>query len=134
MSLEMRGSVLVLKGQPENGKQLFAWAVRDEQQLGYREPPHYIRPVGEAEGAALLAVQDWAGATAAYKDALAERPHSGFPLFGLAMSSEGAGDVTAAVAAYGEFLVAWRDADAGLPERLHAQAYLADHQRLPIAR
>jgi tetratricopeptide (TPR) repeat protein len=129
MSLEMRGSLLVLKGRLQEGKQLFESANREERQLGYREPPHYIRPVGEAEGAALRAVQDWAGATAAYKDALAERPHSGFPLFGLAMSSEGAGDVPAAVAAYGEFLVAWKNGDAGSPERLHAQAYLAEHQR-----
>jgi hypothetical protein len=129
MSLEMRGSVLLLKGQREEGKQLFEWAEREERQLGYREPPHYIRPVGEAEGAALLVVQDWTGAMTAYQDALAERPHSGFPLFGLALSSEGAGDVAAAVAAYGEFLVAWRDGDAGAPERLHAQAYLAEHQR-----
>jgi predicted TPR repeat methyltransferase len=96
--------------------------------LGYREPPHYIRPVGEAEGAALLAVGDWLGAAAAYKDALAERPHSGFPLFGLAMSREGAGDVPAAIAGYGEFLTAWKDADADSAPRRHAQEYLAGHQ------
>jgi tetratricopeptide (TPR) repeat protein len=128
MSLEMRGSVLVLKGKLQEGKQLFESANQEERRLGYREPPHYIRPVGEAEGAALVAVRDWAGATAAYKDALAERPHSGFPLFGLAMSSEGSGDVPAAVAAYGEFLLAWKDGDAGSSARLHAQAYLAEHQ------
>lgn len=128
MALELRGSVLVLKGDVEQGKQLFAWATREERILGYREPPHYIRPVGEAEGEALLAARDWPGATAAYRDALSERPHSGFPLLGLARSSEGAGDVSAAVSAYKEFLMAWQDADAGLQDRRHAQAYLAAHK------
>lgn len=133
MSLEMRGSVLLLKGKTDEGKQLFASAEREERQLGYREPPQYIRPVGESEGAALLAIHDWSGARAAYAEALAERPHSGFALFGLAMCSEGAGDVTAAAAAYREFLVAWRDADSGSPENAHAEAYLTAHKEQLIA-
>ncbi len=42
-----------------------------------------------------------------------ERPRSGFALYGIAMSSERAGDVRAAVSQYGDFLAAWKDADRG---------------------
>lgn len=34
-----------------------ARAAKDEKALGYREPPIYIRPVGETEGAAMLSAQ-----------------------------------------------------------------------------
>jgi tetratricopeptide (TPR) repeat protein len=128
MSLELRGSVLLLKKQPAEGGALFQQAADSEKALGYREPPEYIRPVGETYGAALLAAQDWPGARAAYQAALAERPHSGFPLFGIARSHEGAGDIPAAVAAYGEFLEAWKNADAGSPEIAHARAYVSEHR------
>jgi predicted TPR repeat methyltransferase len=84
--------------------------------------------VGEAEAAALLAAQDWTNALAAYQSALVERPRSGFPLFGIAMSHERAGNVPAAVAAYTEFMEAWKNADAGLPQLTHAQSYLAEHR------
>ena len=128
MSLELHGSVLLLKGQPEEGRTLFTQAAELEKGQGYREPPQYIRPVGEAQAAALLAANDWANARVAYQAALAERPRSGFPLFGIAMTHEHAGDVPAAVAAYTEFMQAWKDADAGLPQLVHAQAYLTEHR------
>ena len=128
MSLELHGSVLLLKGQHAEGRMIFTQAAEQEKALGYREPPQSIRPVGEAEAAALLAAQDWSDALTAYKAALGERPRSGFPLFGIAMSHERAGDVLAAVAAYTEFMGAWKDADADLPQLAHAQSYLAEHR------
>ncbi len=128
MSLELRGSLLLLKKQSEESGMLFTQAAKQEQELGYREPPNFIRPAREAEGAALLAAQDWTGATTAYKSALAERPRSGFPLFAIAMSYEGAGDIAAAMVAYGEFLEAWKEADAESPEVAHAQAFRAEHR------
>jgi hypothetical protein len=81
MSLELRAGVLVAKNLTDNAKKLYAQAEREEKALGYREPPIYIRPVGESEGAAFMAASDWIDAKAAYKEALVERPRSGFPLY-----------------------------------------------------
>jgi tetratricopeptide (TPR) repeat protein len=127
MSLELRGSVLAAKGKADEAKALFATAAKEQKALGYREPPNYIRPVGEAEGAAMLGAGKWADAKAAFERALVDRPHSGFALYGAAVASERAGDEKAAVKTYAEFLSAWKDADAGLSQLAHARAYVAAH-------
>ena len=44
-------------------KTLFDEAAHEEKHLGYREPPAYIRPVGETEGAVLLRAGDAEGHT-----------------------------------------------------------------------
>lgn len=125
MSLELRGAILVEQKRLAEGKALFAQAAGEEKKLGYREPPVYIRPVGEAEGGALLRAKEYADAHTAYVAALVERPESGFALYGMARSSEGAGDVSAARAEYARFLAAWRNADSNAAEVAHARAYLA---------
>ena len=127
MSAELRGSVLAAQGKPSEAKGLFAKAAQEEKELGYREPPSYIRPVGETEGAAMLAAGDWAAARTAYQQALQERPRSGFALYGMAASSEKAGDWAAAGKEYADFLAAWKNADPILPQLAHARAYLAGH-------
>ena len=128
MSLELRGGLLAAKNQITEAKKLFAQAAQEEKALGYREPPGYIRPVAEAEAAALLSAGDFAGAKDAFQKALAARPKSGFPLFGIAFTSEHAGDAKAAASAYNDFLAAWKDADSDLAQLSHARAYLAQHQ------
>ena len=128
MSLELRGSLLAAQGKTEDAKALFASAAREEKALGYREPPNYIRPVGESEGAAMLAVRKWADAKAAFERALVERPHSGFALYGIALASEQSGDREAAVKTYADFLTAWKEADSGLSQIAHAGGYLAAHR------
>lgn len=125
MSLELRGAILAAQKQLPEAKALFAEAAREEKQLGYREPPIFIRPVGETEGDVLLRAGDYAGAHEAYAAALVERPKSGFGLYGMARSSEGAGDSAKARAEYTEFLTAWKDADTEMPELAHAREYLA---------
>ncbi|HKW57869.1 MAG TPA: hypothetical protein VJN42_10980 [Candidatus Acidoferrum sp.] len=127
MSLELRAAILVQKKETERGKQLFAQAAKEERALGYHEPPAYIRPVAEAEAAAFLTVSDWADAKSAYKEALAERPLSGFPLYGIALASEQSGDSQAAAADYERFLSAWKSADSTLPQITHARAYVSAH-------
>ncbi|HEY6185643.1 MAG TPA: tetratricopeptide repeat protein [Terriglobales bacterium] len=127
MSLELRAGLFVAKKLNDEAKKLYAQAAREEKALGYHEPPAYIRPVGEAEAAAFMAAGNWADAKAAYKDALVDRPRSGFPLYGIAMASEQASDITAASAEYKDFLSAWKSADSNLPQVTHAHDYLASH-------
>jgi tetratricopeptide (TPR) repeat protein len=134
MSLELRAGLLMARKQADEAKKLFAQAAQQEKTLGYHEPPSYIRPVGETEAAALLAAEGWTDAKAAYRKALVERPRSGFPLYGVAMSSEQAGDVKAAAAEYAEFMAAWKDADPELPQLAHARAYLAEHEQVATRR
>jgi hypothetical protein len=127
MSLELRASLITAQGNRAGAKKLFLSAAQQEKALGYREPPTYIRPVGETEAVAMIAVHDWKAAKDAYKEALLERPRSGFALYGIAISSENAGDAGAATKGYSDFLAAWKDADHALPQMTHARAYLAGH-------
>jgi tetratricopeptide (TPR) repeat protein len=127
MSLELRAGLLMAKKLSDDAKKLYAQAAREEKALGYREPPAYVRPVGETEAAAFMAASDWSGAKSAYKEALVERPRSGFPLYGIAMASEQAADIAAATAGYADFLAAWKSADSDLPQLAHARSYLASH-------
>jgi tetratricopeptide (TPR) repeat protein len=125
-SLELRAGVVLLQGDPEAAKKAYALAIAAEKKLGYHEPPLYIRPVAETEADALLRVKDYAGARAAYEAALAERPKSGFELYGIAHADELAGNSAAAQSEYREFLKAWPSADAKLPEVAHAHQALGD--------
>jgi tetratricopeptide (TPR) repeat protein len=130
MSLELRASILAAQKQTAEAKSTFDDAAREEKDLGYHEPPYYIRPVTETEAAALVAAGDFPGATAAYQKALVARPRSGFSLYGIALCAEKSGDSTAAAETYADFLRAWKDADPNLAQIAHARAFLADH---PIA-
>jgi hypothetical protein len=78
----------------------------------------------------MLAAEDWTGARAAYEKALVERPKSGFPLYGIALSSERAGDLKSAAAEYREFIASWQDADRDRAELTHAREYLAGQTAL----
>ena len=134
MSLELEASVLTTEGKVTDAKAMFAQAAEAEKKLGYREPPLYIRPVGETEGAAMLAAGDWAAAKAAYARALVERLHSGLGLFGLALSDEKAGENAEAAETYAAFLAAWNTADAALPQLEHARRFLSAHSASVPAR
>jgi tetratricopeptide (TPR) repeat protein len=125
MSLELRASILAGQKKLPEARELFAQASREEKQLGYHEPPNYIRPVEETEGLALLRANDAAGAHDAYVEALKQRPNSGFALYGMARSSEAQHKTDVARDEYVKFLDAWRDGDSGNPELAHAHEYLA---------
>jgi tetratricopeptide (TPR) repeat protein len=127
MQQEPRGSLLAAQGKATDAHAMFDKAAQAEKALGYREPPGYIRPVGETEAAAMLALNHWTDARAAYEQALLERPRSGFALYGLALCSEKSGDTKAAAKEYADFLTAWKDADPTLPEITHAKTWLAAH-------
>jgi tetratricopeptide (TPR) repeat protein len=125
MSLELRASILAAQEKLPEAKALFAQAAKEENKLGYREPPAFIRPVGETEGAVLLRAGDAAGAHAAYAAALKERPNSGFSLYGMAQASEAADNTAVAREEYTKFLAAWKNSDASRPEISHAHAWLS---------
>jgi tetratricopeptide (TPR) repeat protein len=124
-SLELRAGIMAGKGKLDDAKKLYSDARYEEKQLGYHEPPMYIRPVGETEAAALVKAKDYAGATEAYKAALKERPNSGFGLYGLARVKELSGDASGAREGYQAFLKAWPAADSALPEISHARKVVA---------
>jgi hypothetical protein len=126
MSLELRASVASAQGKATDAHDLFTKAQDAERNLGYAEPPRYIRPVGEAEAAAMMSASDWPDARAAFENALKERPKSGFALYGIALTSEKTGNREAALKEYAEFLSAWKDADPDLPQIRHAKAYIAN--------
>ncbi len=129
-SLELRAGILLGDKMPEAAKKLYAEAAKAEKDLGYREPPFYVRPVGETEGAALTTAGDYTAAITAYRSALEERPNSGFALYGLARAEQLAGNATAAHRDYTAFLQAWSAADPTLPEL--AQARLALNGTVPL--
>jgi len=123
-SMELHAGVLAGQGNLPEARKEFTAADAAEKKLGYHEPPFYIRPVSENEAVALIRAKDYAGAKAAYEDALKERPNSGFALYGLAHVRELSGDAAGARSAYEAFLKAWSAADASLPEVLHAHQVL----------
>ena len=125
MSLELRATILAAQKRVPEAKKLFDQATLEESALGYREPPTYIRPVGETAGLVLLQAGDFAGAHAAFVTALKERPKSGFGLYGMARSSEAAGNTALARAEYAQFLDAWKSGDASNPDLAHARNYMA---------
>ena len=124
LSLELRGAILVDQKKIPEAQKLFEQARHDEKDLGYREPPAFIRPVAEQEAELMMAAGENKAATEAWKHALEDRPRSGFPLYGLAQTAEKEGDTQRATAEYQEFLSAWKTADADLPEVAHAKQWL----------
>ena len=134
MSLELRAGLLMANKQMEEAKKLYTQAAREEKELGYREPPGYIRPVAETEAAAMLKAAAWTDAKTAYEKALVDRPRSGFALYGVALSSERSGDLKSASTQYTEFVSTWKDADPSLPQLTHARAFLAAHGTSTAAR
>jgi tetratricopeptide (TPR) repeat protein len=125
MSLELRATILAAQKRLPEAKKLFDQAMVEEGALGYREPPTYIRPVGETAGFVLLQAGDFAGAHEAYAAALKERPKSGFGLYGMARSSEAAGNTVVARGEYARFLEAWKDGDPSNPDLARARHYMA---------
>lgn len=125
MSLELRATILAAQKRLPEAKALFEEATREEKKIGYREPPAYVRPVGETEGAVLLHAGDAAGAHTAYAAALKDRPNSGFSLYGMAQASEAGGNTETAREEYAKFLTAWKKSDADRSELAHARAYIS---------
>lgn len=126
-ALELRAALLMAQGKSADSDAAYVKATEAEFALGYREPPYYIRPVGETRGDSLMRAKRFAEAKKAYQAALAERPNSGFPLFGIAQADAAQGDFTAANADFNTLLDAWKTADTNLPQITAARAWLSAH-------
>ncbi len=127
-SFELRGTLASTKGDFATARQLLEHADREETDLGYSEPPQYSRPALEVLGAACIRAGKFDEARAAYRKALTKRPHSGFALYGIALSWDKQGDRQQAAKAYREFLDAWSHADPDLPQMKAAQMKAAKPQ------
>lgn len=128
-SLELRAGILIAQGQLNDAKILYSNAMAEEHGLGYHEPPFYIRPVGETEGAALVKAHDYADAKGAFRSALEERPNSGLALYGLAQAEQLAGDVGSSTRDYKAFLQTWSNADHDQPEIQLAATAISQFER-----
>ena len=115
-ALELEASLLMAQGKTADSGAAFVKAAAAEKDLGYHEPPLYVRPVQEAYGDALMRAKLYKEAAAAYQTALAERPNSGYPQFAIAQAEEAAGNAAAARTAYAAFLQDWSYADTDLPQ------------------
>ena len=98
-------------------------AALEEKGLGLSGASYLYSTGGRDGGCCADAGGRLCGAHKAYAEALVERPKSGFPLYGMARSSEAAGDAAKARAEYAEFAEAWKHGDAGMPEMAHAREY-----------
>ncbi|HEX7159284.1 MAG TPA: hypothetical protein VF214_09735 [Edaphobacter sp.] len=123
-AMELRASVLLAQGRGVESDAMFTKAADAERALGYREPPTYIRPVGETRGDALMRAGRYDDAKKAYEAALGERPNSGFPLFGMAQADEALKQTREATADYARLMRAWAQADADLPQLKAAHAWM----------
>jgi tetratricopeptide (TPR) repeat protein len=124
-SMELTASVLLAEGRGVESDAMFTKAADAERALGYREPPTYIRPVGETRGDALLRTGRFDEAKAAYEAAQKERPNSGYPLFGIAQADAAAKHRAQATADFAKLLQVWTNADADLPQVQVARAWIA---------
>ncbi len=133
MSLQLRGATLIDQGKIADADSLFKQARREEIELGYHEPPAFIRPVAEQQAESLFQAdqnhQFDTHIVKAWQLALEDRPKSGFPLYGLALLTESLGDASKTEAAYKTFLDAWQSADPDLPQLQHAHHWLDAHSQ-----
>lgn len=91
--------------------ELWAAAVALEDNLTYAEPADWFYPIRHFQGAALLAANRPAEAEAVYRADLAQHPHNGWALSGLAQALRAEGRTDEARRVEQELEVAWRHAD-----------------------
>lgn len=102
-----RGRWAMAAGLPVVAAAHFRAAAAIEGRIPYMEPAYWHYPVHQSLGAARLLAGDPAGATQAFRAALAQAPGNGWALFGLARSEAAAGHKAEAAAAAAAFRRAW---------------------------
>ncbi|HVF82753.1 MAG TPA: tetratricopeptide repeat protein [Sphingomicrobium sp.] len=71
--------------------ELYLEAAKIEQSIPYMEPPYWYYPVNQSLGAALFQAKRYKEARDAFETALAQSPHNGWVLYGLAASERALG-------------------------------------------
>jgi tetratricopeptide (TPR) repeat protein len=132
-SLELRGAIAGERGDLEAARSLFEQAEAAERKLGASDPPESTPPAVEMLASMLARAGHLEEARAALERALAQRPHSGFALYGIADAWRRGGDVAQAVTAYRNFLAAWGNADGDLPQVIAARRYIAANAKVGLA-
>ena len=125
-ALELSGGVAMEDGRAADADRDFKKAVEMEAALSYREPPTYLRPAAETQADALMRAGRFADARTALEAVAKKRPESGFALYGIARVDEATGSAETS-ASYSRFLKAWSQADADLPQMVHARAWTEKH-------
>ncbi len=122
--LDLRGSILSVRGKHEEAFKLLNEAIEKEKNLGYWEPPHYTRPVYESLGAAYIRAGKFDEAVKAFEKVLKVRPNSGLAYLGIARTYTKAGNKGKAAEFYQKFLTAWQNADRDLPQVREAEKHI----------
>ena len=116
-----------MSGPVRDGIAMLEKAERMERDLGYAEPPQYIRPVAETIAVAQVKSGHYKEAIVAYRLALKDRANDGLALFGIAQAEARMDHDTAAKATYQKFQKVWSAADGDLPQVEQSRAWLAGH-------
>jgi tetratricopeptide (TPR) repeat protein len=109
--LVAQGEILSASGRIEEAAARLREAAAKEDQLGYDEPADWFVPVRHQLGAVLLRAGHAPEAEAVYRQDLAQHPHNGWALFGLASALRAEHKAAAAAAVDREFAAAWAKAD-----------------------
>lgn len=108
------GEVAVAKGDGGTAIGHFETAVSLQDGLPYTEPPFWYYPTRQSLGEALMVAGRAADAEAVYRRDLAEYPHNGWSMAGLAKALEAQGKTDEAMEVRHHFEMAWSMADVEL--------------------
>jgi len=110
----LAGTIASDRGDHSEATRDFTEAVREQDALGYNEPPSWYYPVRETLGAELLADKKVAAAEAVYRDDLKKNPENPRSLYGLAECLRAENKADEATKVQGRFSKAWSHADVTL--------------------
>ena len=117
----LAGEILFRAGKREEGLAAMREGVKNEDALGYAEPPSWIHPVRHALGASLLQMKRAPEAEAVYREDLKRNPENGWALMGLGRSLKAQGKAKEADVVLARFAKAWSAADIELSSSCFCQ-------------
>jgi tetratricopeptide (TPR) repeat protein len=121
-SMILAGTIASDRGHHDEAIRDFTEAVREQDALGYNEPPSWYYPIRETLGAELLTDKKVGAAEKVYRDDLKKNPENPRSLYGLAQSLRAEGKADEAAKVQHRFTVAWSHADVTLaPTTVAAQ-------------
>lgn len=102
-----RGRLAVARGRYDEAAGFYRRAIAIERTLPYQEPPYWYYPVSQSLGGALFLAGRYDEASEAFRAAIAQAPHNGWALYGLAQSEARRGRAAEAAAARQALAKAW---------------------------